>query len=168
MRRGCWHTTPLSISGLDVADSLEDSSVIAEIDGEDNNTIWPPRKPAPNVVAMPTTRPPVSPSVLTQNEAPTNNCRLYIGNLPYTAKDEDLKEFFIGYDIVSTSLPVNSRTNRVDGYGLVDSRSAVDAQRAVDALSSKLVMERKVSVQIARDPRLEGPAGQVSERGGCE
>lgn len=159
--------TPLSISVTDITGSPRNSSVSAETGGEDNNTTWPSRKSPPNVVAMPPTRPPVSPTVLTQNEALTNHCRLYISNLPYAAKDEDLRLFFIGYDIVSTSVPVNPRTNRPVGYGFVDLRSAVDAQRAVDAISGKLVMERKVSVQIARDPRYEGPERQVSEGWGA-
>lgn len=57
----------------------------------------------------------------------------------------------------STSIPVNPRTNRPVGYAFVDLKSADDAQKAIDNLSGKDILERKVSVQLARKPDAEAP-----------
>ena len=57
----------------------------------------------------------------------------------------------------STSIPVNPRTNRPVGYAFVDLKSADDAQKAIDSLSGKDILERKVSVQLARKPDAETP-----------
>lgn len=50
----------------------------------------------------------------------------------------------------STSIPVNPRTNRPVGYAFVDLKSAEEAQKAIDNLSGNDILERKVSVQLAR------------------
>ncbi|KAI5795880.1 hypothetical protein FPQ18DRAFT_256703 [Pyronema domesticum] len=78
--------------------------------------------------------------------------RLYIGNLAYSTTDEQLKEFFSGFSIESTSIPTNPRTGRAVGYAFVDLTTKEDADRAIAELSGKEVQERKVSVQLARKP----------------
>lgn len=52
----------------------------------------------------------------------------------------------------STSIPVNPRTNRPVGYAFVDLATAQEAQNAIAELSGKEILERKVSVQVARKP----------------
>lgn len=52
----------------------------------------------------------------------------------------------------STSIPVNPRTNRPVGYAFVDLATAQEAQRAIAELSGKEILDRKVSVQLARKP----------------
>jgi RNA recognition motif-containing protein len=52
----------------------------------------------------------------------------------------------------STSIPVNPRTNRPVGYAFVDLKSAEEAEKAIQDLSGKDILERKVSVQLARKP----------------
>lgn len=78
--------------------------------------------------------------------------RLYIGNLAYATTEEELKEFFKGYTIESTSIPVNPRTNRPVGYAFVDLATATEATAAIESLSGKEILARKVSVQLARKP----------------
>ncbi|KAK5104384.1 hypothetical protein LTS08_002272 [Lithohypha guttulata] len=93
--------------------------------------------------------------------------RLYIGNLAYATTEEELKQFFSGYDVESTSIPVNPRTNRPVGYAFVDLKQADDAQKAIENLSGKEILERKVSVQLARKPDAEAPKtedGQTAQR----
>jgi RNA recognition motif-containing protein len=63
----------------------------------------------------------------------------------------------------STSIPVNPRTNRPVGYAFVDLKSADEAEKAITNLSGKDILERKVSVQLARKPeettkKVEGDA----------
>jgi RNA recognition motif-containing protein len=84
--------------------------------------------------------------------------RLYIGNLAYATTEAELKQFFAGYDVESTSIPVNPRTNRPVGYAFVDLKSSEEAEKAIQDLSGKDILERKVSVQLARKPDQTGNA----------
>lgn len=78
--------------------------------------------------------------------------RLYIGNLAYATTEGELKEFFKSYTIESVSIPVNPRNNRPVGYAFVDLATASEATGAIEELSGKEILQRKVSVQLARKP----------------
>ncbi|KAL4946288.1 hypothetical protein BDV06DRAFT_182650 [Aspergillus oleicola] len=78
--------------------------------------------------------------------------RLYIGNLAYATTEGELKEFFKSYTIESVSIPVNPRNNRPVGYAFVDLATAAEATAAIAELSGKEILQRKVSVQLARKP----------------
>ncbi|KAK4651648.1 hypothetical protein QC762_601680 [Podospora pseudocomata] len=78
--------------------------------------------------------------------------RLYIGNLAYATTEGELKEFFKGYLVESVSIPKNPRTDRPVGYAFVDLSTPSEAERAIAELSGKEILERKVSVQLARKP----------------
>lgn len=60
----------------------------------------------------------------------------------------------------STSIPKNPRTDRPVGYAFVDLSTPSEAERAIAELSGKEILERKVSVQLARKPE---PAGEKTE-----
>ncbi|KAF3939980.1 hypothetical protein ABW19_dt0200578 [Dactylella cylindrospora] len=83
--------------------------------------------------------------------------RLYIGNLAYTTTEDNLKDFFKAYKVESVSIPVNPRTTRAVGYAFVDVATKEEADKAIGELSGKEILERKVSVQVARKPGT-GPA----------
>ncbi|KMU79231.1 Grp1p [Coccidioides immitis RMSCC 3703] len=101
--------------------------------------------------------------------------RLYIGNLAYATTEGELKEFFKGYNVAFPFL-LTLETNRPVGYAFVDLATAQEAQAAIAALTGKDILERRVSVQIARKPEpaegkaesgAEGTAGgQGRKRGG--
>lgn len=86
--------------------------------------------------------------------------RLYIGNLAYATTEQELTDFFKGYLVESTSIPKNPRTDRPVGYAFVDLSTPSEAERAITELSGKEILERKVSVQLARKPE---PAGEKTE-----
>lgn len=70
----------------------------------------------------------------------------------------------------TTSIPVNPRTNRPVGYAFVDIATAAEASAAIQALSGKEILQRKVSVQLARKPesaetREAPPSGGESAEG---
>ena len=52
----------------------------------------------------------------------------------------------------TTSIPTNPRTTRPVGYAFVDLTTADEAQKAITDLSGKTILDRKVSVQLARKP----------------
>ncbi|PNP41770.1 hypothetical protein TGAMA5MH_06363 [Trichoderma gamsii] len=86
--------------------------------------------------------------------------RLYIGNLAYATTEGELKDFFKSYLVESVSIPKNPRTDRPVGYAFVDLSTPNEADRAIAELSGKEILERKVSVQLARKPE---PAGEKTE-----
>lgn len=96
--------------------------------------------------------------------------RLYIGNLAYATTEGELKDFFQAYNVESTSIPVHPRTNRPVGYAFVDVATAQEAQAAIAELSGKEILERKVSVQLARKPEpaeaKEGAEGEAGRKRG--
>ena len=51
---------------------------------------------------------------------------------------------------MATSIPVNPRTSRPVGYAFVDLATAEQAASAIEELSGKEILQRKVSVQLAR------------------
>lgn len=56
----------------------------------------------------------------------------------------------------STSIPLHPRTQRPVGYAFVDLATVDEAHAAISALSGHEILERKVSVQVARKPEPEG------------
>ncbi|OJD19153.1 hypothetical protein AJ78_00853 [Emergomyces pasteurianus Ep9510] len=91
--------------------------------------------------------------------------RLYIGNLAYATTEGELKDFFKAYTIENTSIPVNPRTNRPVGYAFVDLATPHEAQAAIAELSGKEILERKVSVQLARKPEPAENKGEAVSGG---
>lgn len=82
--------------------------------------------------------------------------RLYIGNLAYATTEGELKDFFKDYLVESTSIPVNPRTTRPVGYAFVDLSTPSEAERAIAELNAKAILDRKVSIQLARKPEAHG------------
>ncbi|ODA76730.1 hypothetical protein RJ55_08001 [Drechmeria coniospora] len=82
--------------------------------------------------------------------------RLYIGNLAYATTEGELKDFFKSYLVESVSIPKNPRTDRPVGYAFVDLSTPTEADNAIAELSGKEILERRVSVQLARKPEAAG------------
>lgn len=66
----------------------------------------------------------------------------------------------------STSIPTNPRTTRPVGYAFVDLSTATEAQRAITELSGKEILNRKVSVQLARKPETAAEKAEAAVSGG--
>ncbi|KAF2456438.1 hypothetical protein BDY21DRAFT_372537 [Lineolata rhizophorae] len=82
--------------------------------------------------------------------------RLYIGNLAYATTEGELKDFFKDYLVESVSIPTNPRTTRPVGYAFVDLSTPSEAERAITELNGKAILDRKVSIQLARKPEASG------------
>ncbi|KAL8315405.1 hypothetical protein RB593_008792 [Gaeumannomyces tritici] len=94
--------------------------------------------------------------------------RLYIGNLAYATSEGKLKEFFKGYLVERISIPKNPRTDRPVGYAFVDLSTPNEAERAIAELSGQEILERKVSVQLARKPEPSQPKEEGANGEGAE
>lgn len=65
----------------------------------------------------------------------------------------------------SVSIPKNPRTDRPVGYAFVDLSTPSEAERAIGELSGKEILERKVSVQLARTPTAAGEKTEGATEG---
>jgi RNA recognition motif-containing protein len=85
--------------------------------------------------------------------------RLYIGNLSYSIRDEDLLQNFGEFGaVVSAKVMMDRDTGRSKGFGFVEMSSAQEASAAIQALNGQTVEGRPLVVNEAR-PREERPAG---------
>ncbi|KAL2357815.1 hypothetical protein BJ546DRAFT_903307 [Cryomyces antarcticus] len=94
--------------------------------------------------------------------------RLYIGNLAYATTEGELKDFFKGYLVETTSIPTNPRTTRPVGYAFVDLSTPSEAERAISELNGQAILDRKVSVQLARKPETAGEGSGAEGASGGE
>ncbi|WVF71906.1 hypothetical protein IAT40_006716 [Kwoniella sp. CBS 6097] len=84
--------------------------------------------------------------------------RVYVGNLSYSATEEQIREFVApaGGEIASVTLPLRFG-RRPAGYAFVTYKNADDAKKAVEQLNEKEMGDRKVKLEIAK------PAEEVAE-----
>lgn len=76
--------------------------------------------------------------------------RLFIGNLPYSCSEEDLKNLFSDYATASVKLIIDRETGKSKGFGFVDIESNEEAQKAIDELDKKVVEGKTLVVNEAR------------------
>ncbi|NLM17823.1 MAG: RNA-binding protein [Candidatus Riflebacteria bacterium] len=77
--------------------------------------------------------------------------KIYVGNLPYSIRDNDLEDLFAPYgEVVSASVIMEHETRRSKGFGFVEMANKEEAQKAIDALDSKEIGGRALKVNEAR------------------
>lgn len=83
---------------------------------------------------------------------------IYVGNLPYTATDADLRDTFAQYgDISSVQLITDKFTGESKGFGFVEMSSNSQADAAIKALNGTALKGRNITVNQAK-PKSERPA----------
>lgn len=88
-----------------------------------------------------------------------------MGNLPFSAREDDVRELFAQYgEVVSVALPTDRETGRPRGFGFVEMESE-DAQKAIDALNGRDFGGRQLNINLARE-REERPRGGGGGYGG--
>ena len=92
------------------------------------------------------------------------NNKLYVGNLAYSVRDEDLQQHFSAHGTVQSAKVMMDRdSGRSKGFGFVEMGTAAEAQAAIDALHGRDMGGRDLTVNIARPPE---PRGERSGGGG--
>jgi RNA recognition motif-containing protein len=90
--------------------------------------------------------------------------KLYVGNLPFTATDEDVRALFSKHGTVEKVSLISDRdTGRPRGFGFVEMSSA-DASRAMQALNGTDFDGRSLKVNEAQERERSGGGG--GHRGG--
>jgi RNA recognition motif-containing protein len=76
--------------------------------------------------------------------------KIYVGNLPFTATDDQLRELFTQHGSVeSVNLITDRETGRPRGFGFVEMEAA-DADTAISALNGTSLGGRSLNVNEAR------------------
>lgn len=91
--------------------------------------------------------------------------KLYVGNLPYSVRDDELREMFAAYGTPSSARVITEReTGRSKGFGFVEFENDEEAKAAMSALNGKQFSGRALTVNEAR-PQAEGGFGRGGGRG---
>jgi len=92
--------------------------------------------------------------------------KLFVGNLPYQAGEQDLQELFASAGTVeSVSVMRDMATGRARGFAFVEMASDADAQNAITRLHNYQFQGRNLTVNEAR-PKTQGPGGGAGGFGG--
>jgi len=85
--------------------------------------------------------------------------KLYVGNLAYGVRDEELQQAFAPFGTVSSAKVMMDRdTGRSKGFGFVEMGSDAEAQAAINGMNGQALDGRAIVVNEAR-PREERPGG---------
>ena len=84
--------------------------------------------------------------------------KLYVGNLPYSVRDEDLQQSFSQFGSVSSAKVMMERdTGRSKGFGFVEMGSDAEAQAAINGMNGQSLGGRSVVVNEARPMEARPP-----------
>ncbi len=76
------------------------------------------------------------------------NSKLYVGNLSYSATDQELFDLFSHYGEVKSARVIGRR-----GFGFVEMSNSEEAQEVLKALNRKEFLGRTLRIEEARETR---------------
>jgi cold-inducible RNA-binding protein len=92
--------------------------------------------------------------------------KVYVGNLSYSANEDDLRQMFEEHGtVVSAQVIMDRETGRSKGFAFVELSNDQEAQAAITALDGKEIGGRVLKVNEAR-PREERGGGGGGRGGG--
>ena len=91
---------------------------------------------------------------------------MYVGNLPFSASDQDIRELFSQYGAVTdVFLPIDRESGRPRGFAFVTMDTPAAMTAAIEGLNGKDLGGRNLAINEAR-PKEERPGGGGGGRGG--
>ncbi len=94
--------------------------------------------------------------------------KLYVGNLPFQASENELQELFTNAGITVTTITLvrDRQTGDPRGFGFVEIANDEEAERAIQSLNGQELLGRRLVVNEARPPRERGFGGGRGGGGG--
>lgn len=90
--------------------------------------------------------------------------QLYVGNLPYTTTEDDLRQMFAAHGDVTRAVVIKDReTGRSKGFGFVDMSNDTQGQAAIEALNGADMKGRPLKVNVS-EPKKDAPRGNFQRR----
>ncbi len=97
----------------------------------------------------------------TMQPSQVNTKKVYIGNLPYTITEDDLRELASEFGTpVEVKLIIDSRSGRSKGFGFAEFETEDQANACIEGLNEREVDGRNLFVKVAR------PQAPREDRGG--
>lgn len=96
------------------------------------------------------------------------NNKLFVGNLPYSATEEELREAFAqAGTVTSVKIIMDRESGRSKGFGFVEMATDPEANTAMEKLNGADYAGRAITVSIARPQEPRAPReGGGGGRGG--
>jgi len=94
--------------------------------------------------------------------------RLYVGNLPFSANEEQIRELFgqNGREVTEVKLITDRDTGRPRGFGFVEMGNSEHADQAINDLNGYSMDGRPLTVNEARERSTGGGGGGRGGGGG--
>lgn len=93
--------------------------------------------------------------------------KLYVGNLPFSTSDEDLRQLFEQHgQVLSSSIVMDRETGRSRGFGFVEMADPEQGKAAITALHGTQMAGRDLTVNEARPKESRPGGGFGGGRGG--
>jgi len=92
---------------------------------------------------------------------------IYVGNLPYSVQDDELRRAFEAYgDVLSAEVIFDRRTQRSRGYGFVEMQNDDEGREAIASLNGSDFQGRELRVDESRpkDEKTARPRGNQRSR----
>ncbi len=87
---------------------------------------------------------------------------IYVGNLPYSVTEANLKEIFADFgEVANVSIIMDRESGRSKGFGFVEMPNNNEAENSIKALNGKEIQGRSITVNQAK-PRTERPQRRSS------
>jgi cold-inducible RNA-binding protein len=84
--------------------------------------------------------------------------KLYVGNLPYTVRDDDLQQSFSAFgNVTSAKVMMERDTGRSKGFGFVEMGNDAEAQQAIAGMNGQSLGGRSLVVNEARPMEARPP-----------
>jgi len=97
---------------------------------------------------------------------PSENNKIFVGNLPWKTTAEQLREMFAVYGkVLSANIVTDKETGKSKGFGFVEMEDATSANNAIEGLNGKAMHDRNLRVSKAQErDRSEQRGGGHGER----
>lgn len=79
------------------------------------------------------------------------NVRCYVGNIPYSATELDLRSFFAPFELRDVYIITDRETGRPRGFAFVEPKDPNEVQQIISTFSGRTLNGRTVNVSLAHD-----------------
>lgn len=92
---------------------------------------------------------------------------IYVGNLSYSASEDDLRQTFEDFgEVASARIIIDRATGKSKGFGFVEMRNAQEARAAIEGLDGKELKGRPMKVNESVPREGGNDRGGRGQRGG--
>jgi cold-inducible RNA-binding protein len=92
---------------------------------------------------------------------------IYVGNLPYDITEEEVRSEFAAFGgVTSVTIPKDKYSGQAKGFAFVEMRVLSEGQAAIKGLNGKMMKDRKLTVNGARERSDVRGGGSYGARGG--